>query len=156
MKTDYFFKGFLAALLFIGLIWARSGLGKIIEGKFVDSLGTVLTKTAKGNPYPWYKNFLETVAIPNSQLFAQLTMWGEFLTALSVTLGSIYLLFSKRKQKLGYLVLIAGLVGGMFLNLSFWLGFGYTSPSSDSLNLLMFFIELTGVVVFLKALKTDI
>lgn len=148
-------KGFLAVYLIIGIIWLRSSIGKITGGEFVNSLGGILSKIVKGNPYPWYKNFLDNVAIPNSQIFATLTMWGEFLTAILITAGSIYLIFSKNQNKLGDAFLAVGLIGGMFLNAIFWLGFGYTSPATDSLNLLMFFIELIGIVVVFKYLTTS-
>lgn len=145
--------GFLSVLLLVGLIWARSSLGKIIGGKFAESLGSVLTKNAQSNPFPVYKQFLESFAIPNSQIFGQLTMWGEFLTAVSITGGSLYLLFKNPNHRLAYIVLIAGLVGGIFLNINFWFAFSWTSPANDSLNLLMIFIQLIGVVTLVKMLK---
>lgn len=152
MKTNLFFKGFLVIFLLIGLVWLRSSLEKISSGHFVNSLGAILLKAADRNPYSWYKSFLTSIAIPNSQVFGLLTMWGEFLTATAITFGSLYLLFSKIKHKVSYILLLSGLIGGMFLNVTFWLGFGYTSPSTDSLNLLMFFIELNGTVVILRYL----
>lgn len=142
-------KPLLFILLLLGLIFLRSSLEKIKGGTFVDSLGKVLTGVAKKNPYPWFKSFLESVAIPNSQVFGRLTMWGELLSGAAITFGSLYLLFSNKKHTAGYFVLIAGLVGGMFLNLNFWLGFGYTSAATDSLNLLMIVIEFVGVITLL-------
>lgn len=143
-------KPFIVILSLVGLVFLRSSLEKIEGGTFVDSLGKVLTGVAKKNPYPWFKSFLESVAIPNSQVFGRLTMWGELLSGIAITFGSLYLIFFNKNQTAGYLVLISGLVGGMFLNLNFYLGFGYTSPATDSLNLLMFFIELIGVVTLLS------
>lgn len=142
----FFTKGFFLIYIILGGTWLRSSLGKITGGKFVDLLGGLLTKMSEGNPYPWFKSFLQNVAIPNSKLFGSLTMWGELLTGVAITGAATYLLFSKVDQRIGILVLILGLLGGMFLNIIFWLGFGYSNPSTDSLNLLMFFIELVGVV----------
>lgn len=147
------FKAFVTILLFVGIIFLRSSLEKISQGQFVNSLGKILTGVAQKNPYPFYKNFLYSVAIPNSQLFGQLTMWGEFLSGVAITLGSLHLLFSIRKHHLAYLILVAGLIGGLFLNINFYLGFGYTSPSSDSLNLLMIFIELVGIITLFSGRK---
>lgn len=146
-------KTFYIIYLLIGLTWIRSSTDKIFGGKFVDLLGGLLTKIADKNPYPWYKAFLQNVAIPNSQIFAQLTMWGEFLTAFSITLGSFYLLYSRSEQRLGLLILLAGLIGGLFLNATFWLGFGYANVATDSLNLLMFAIELVGIITLISILK---
>lgn len=148
-----FEKGFYSINLILGLLWLRSSLGKITGGKFVDALGPTLSKISPTNPYPFFKSFLQSVAIPNAALLGQLTMWGEFLTALSIILASAYLIFFNSKNGLVTLLLIAGLLGGMFLNTIFWLGFGYTNVSTDGLNLLMFLIELVGVVVLLNVLR---
>lgn len=149
-----FEKGFYFINLILGSMWLRSSLGKITGGKFADSLGQTLTKITPTNPYPFFKSFLQNVAIPNASLFGQLTMWGEFLTALAITLGSAYLLFSRFDQRLGAVILILGLLGGMFLNAIFWFGFGYTNVSTDGLNLLMFFVELVGAVVLFSFFRT--
>lgn len=151
--NNIYIKGFLIIYLILGGIWLRSSIGKITGGKFVDSLGTTLTKIAQNNPFPWFKSFLQTVAISNSKIFGTLTMWGEFFTALAIILGSAYLLFYKGDQRLGMVVLILGLLGGMFLNAIFYLGFGYSNVSTESLNLLMFLVELIGVVVLLVSLN---
>ena len=152
MTEKFYSKGFFGIYLIIGLVWLRSSFEKISSGQFASSLGGILLKVADKNPYPWYKSFLLHTAIPNAQLFGLLTMWGEFLTAVSIILGS-YLALSKSKLKVAPFILLAGLIGGMFLNLTFWLGFGYTSPSADSLNILMFLIELIGVTVLIKVLQ---
>lgn len=151
--SNIFTKGFLIIYLILGGIWLRSSVGKITGGKFVDSLGGILTKIAQNNPHPWFKSFLQNIAIPNSKIFGSLIMWGEFLTAVAIILGSLYLLFSKGDQKLGLIVLILGLLGGMFLNAIFWLGFGYSNVSTESLNLLMFLIEWVGIIVLFITLN---
>lgn len=149
---DIFTKGFYTIYLVIGLTWFRSSIGKVTGGTFSDSLGGLLTKLAPGNPYPWFKTFLLNFVIPNSKLFGNLTMYGELLTALAITLGSAYIIFFKGDSRLWLSVLIIGLIGGVFLNLIFWLGFGYSNVSTDSLNILMLVIELIGVIVLLNTL----
>lgn len=141
-------QGFLLITLSIGLVWARSNWEKLIGGKFVDSLGVILTKAAEHNPYSWYKSFLQNTAIPNSIIFAQMVLWGEFLVAAAIIFSSVYLL--KKKNRFACIILILGLSGGFFLNLNFWLAFAWTSPSSDNLNLLMAAIELIGVIIFYR------
>lgn len=120
----------------------------------MGTLGGTLTKFASKNPYPWVQSFLQNTAIPNSNLFGLLTMWGEFLVAGSLIISSLYLFFSKKKSSLIVLLLILGSLGGMFLNMVFWFSSGYTSPSTDGLNLLMFVVEFTGLVYGLKLLKS--
>ena len=146
-------KAFICTLLLIGLVWLKSSLEKLTGGQFINSLGKILTTTAQKNPHPWFKAFLLNMAIPNSQVFAALTMYGEFLTALSITFSCLYIIFSKSKKQIAYYLLIVGLVGGMFLNLNFWLGFGYTSPSTDTLNMLMFLVELIGAATLFSSRK---
>lgn len=143
-------KPLLWVLLSLGLLWSRSSYGKLTGGTFVSSLGQTLSKVTDKNPYPFFKQFLTDVAIPNSVLFGNLTLWGEVLVAISITVGAILLLFNPSVNKLVYLAVIGGLVGGLLLNVVFWFGFGYTSPSTDSVNLLMAAIEVIGIVVLLK------
>lgn len=144
-------KPFLFVLLVAGLIWLRSSLGKLTGNTFVDSLSKTLQKFASENPYPWYKDFLENVAIPNSKTFGLLTMWGEFFVAVAITGSVLYLLTAKKANLLPKKLLFAGLLIGAFLNATFWLASGWTSPSTDSLNLLMMATELIGLVYLAKA-----
>lgn len=149
---NIFVKGFFTIYLVLGLIWLRSSVGKITSGTFPDTLAGTLTKLAPNNPYPWFKNFLLNVAMPNAKLFGNLTMYGEVLTAIAITFASAYLIFFKADSKLAFVVLLVGLLGGLFLNIIFWLGFGYSSPSTDSLNILMLVIELIGAIVIINTL----
>lgn len=138
----------------LGFIFLRSSYGKVSGGVFVSGLGETLTKLASKNPYAWYKSFLENVAIPNATTFGQLTMWGEVFAGMAIFLSAIFLLV-KPGSKMVYTILLLGLVVGAFLNGIFWLAAGYTSPSTDGLNLVMFFVELVGVVFVMKSLGKD-
>lgn len=140
----------LIILLSVGLLWLRSSFGKFTGGTFVNSLGATLTKTAEKNPYPWFKEFLTSVAIPNSQVFGLLVLWGEIFSAVAITVGAVLMLVNPHPNKFVSLVLIAGLAGGALLNIIFWLGFGYTSPSTDGLNLLMAVVEIIGIVFIMQ------
>lgn len=142
--------GFLLVLLGVGLTWLRSGIGKITAGKFVSTLVPTLNKFITGNPNTWYDNFVKNSIIPNSNLFGNLIMWGEFLSAVSITLGSLYLLFGKKENKTVDYLFFLGLIGGALLNLNFYFAAGWMNSSTESLNLLMFVIEAVGIVVFGK------
>ncbi len=145
-------RGLLVVLLAIDFIWLRSSWGKLSGGQFVGNLGTTLTKFTSANPYPFVKDFLTNTAIPNAQTFGLLTMWGEVFVAVSLFVSLIYFLMSRKDNKLMLLLLAMGLLGGMFLNKVFWWAAGYTSPSTESLNLLMFLIEAIGLIYALKLL----
>lgn len=153
-SSNIFFNGLLIVFLAIGFIWAKSSYGKISGGEFAANLGSVLAKNAQTNPYPFYVDFLQAVAIPNSEAFGFMTMWGEFLTAVAIIGGCLYLLFKNPQGKLAFYALIAGLIGGVFLNMNFWLAFSATSASADSLNLLMILIQLIGAITLIKFVKS--
>lgn len=137
----------------VGFIFLRSGYGKITEGKFVSTLGATLGKFASNNPYPPVKSFLEGFAIPNSVVFGNLTMWGEALVGLNLILLSLYLLFNNKASRATYLLLVVGLFFGTLLNLTFWLAAGWTSPSTDGLNLIMLIVQLVGLGFVLSKYK---
>jgi hypothetical protein len=134
----------------LGFIFLRSGYYKVTEGKFVNGLASTLEKFAAKNPYPWYKDFLNDIAIPNSQIFGILTMWGEVLTGLALILISAFIFITGKSSKLLFLILALGFLGGMALNGAFYLASAWTSPSTEGLNLVMFLIELTGLVFVLS------
>lgn len=144
----------LIVLLVTGLLWLRSSYGKFTSGTFVSSLAGILTKVADKNPYPWFKQFLVNTAIPNSQIFGFLILWGEFLIAVVMSVGVLVLLLTPKPNKLVNLMLLVSLIGGAFLNILFWLGFGYTSPSTDGLNLLMLAVEIIGIFYLLPKRST--
>lgn len=145
---------FLLILLAIGLIWLKSSYGKLTGGVFVDTLGKTLTMFASKNPYPWYKSFLTNVAIPSSATFGLLTMWGELLTAVSITASSV-LLIATGGSKLIKIILLLGLLAGAYLNAIFWLASAWTSPSTDSLNLLMLTLEAIAAIAVAKSLTNS-
>lgn len=146
-----FHYGFIFVLLSVGFIFFRSSYGKITEGKFVDSLATTLEKFGSKNPYPWYKQFLSGFIVPNSQFFGNLIMWGELLSALAIIIASLSILM-RRQNKMTYWLMILGLVGALMLNLNFWFAAGWTSPSTESLNLLMAIIEIIALAETVKLL----
>lgn len=130
----------------VGVIWLRSALGKVMSGTFVQDLGKTLNRFADMNPYPWFKEILVTQAVPNAEMLGMVVMGGELLVAGLVVLGSLYLLFMRENRSTMSLLLACGLLGGLFLNLLFWLAAGHTSASTDSLNLLMMVVSIAGLL----------
>ena len=153
LKNISYRHAFYFITLALGFIWIRSGYGKLSSGEFPETLAKTLLLFASKNPYLWYKAFLLTFAIPNAYLFGLLTQWGEFLSGISLFLGSLASLFIKKYTRLITSVVIGGLIGGMFLNATFYLASGWMSPSGESLNLLMFIVELVCLATLVISLK---
>lgn len=139
-----FQKGFFLILISLGFIWLRSSFGKITGGMFPQTLAPTLEKFISKNPYPWYTDFLKSSIIPNAEFFGQVIMWSEFAVAIAIVGGSMFLLINNKKSLAG-MVLKIGLFGGIMLNLNFWLASSWTSPSTDSLNLLMAVIQIISL-----------
>ena len=140
-------------LLVPGLVFLRSGLTKITEGKFPGMLEGILKKFASENPYPFYKSFLENTVIPNAKSVGNFVMFAEAFVAFSIILSVIYLLTQKQKNRIIELLLIAGLILGIFLNTNFWLAASWTGQSTDGLNAVMIFSQAIGLIFLIKSFK---
>ena len=123
---------------------------RICGDKFVSALGGTLGKFASENPYPWFKDILLNTAIPNSVFLGNLIMLAEVFAGIMVLVSGVYLLLKSKPEHATYLLLAAGLTIAAALNGLFWLAAGWTSPSTDGLNMLMFLVEVTGVVFALQ------
>ncbi len=111
----------------IGYIFLTSGLGKLTNPGFAASMPDTLTRFASQNPHLWYKSFLLSTAIPHAALFGLLTGWGETLVGISLILGAITPL---------------GAIGALFLNFNIYFASGWTSPSTNSLSILMIVMDV--------------
>jgi uncharacterized membrane protein YphA (DoxX/SURF4 family) len=143
----------LAILFFIGLIWLRSSFGKVLGGEFVQNMGQSVGYFASKNPYPFVKDFLQSTVLPNASFFGNLTMWGEVFVALAITGSVLSILLTRRTAKPVLYVLLAGLLGGIFFNKIFWFSAGWTSPSTDSVNLVMLGVQLVGLIVVAQLVR---
>lgn len=138
----------------LGALFLKSSWGKIMTGgEFAGGLDATLEKFASKNPYPWVQMFLKDVAIPNSQVFGFLIMWGELLVGISLVGACILAFLGKSKSLPVAMLLIAGCSGSVFLNTVFYFAAGWMSPSTESVNLLMAATAATGLVYGLRRLK---
>src|SRR6476659_8585788 len=53
-----------------------------VSDRWIAVMPKIVAKQASENPLSFYKNFLEGVVLPNSNLFAHLTAWGETVTGI--------------------------------------------------------------------------
>lgn len=142
---------FMLVVVSLGVIWLRSSYGKLAAGNFLETLGGTVIKFSSKNPYSWFKTFLDTFVLSNITLVGQLVIWGEFFAALATIGAAVFLLFGPRKRGLMVLLSAGLLIGGM-LNILFWLAAGWTSSSTESLNLLMLAVEVIGLWYCLRLL----
>lgn len=124
--------GILAVIrIYIGYAWITAGIGKISSGGF-DASGFIQGAIASaGGDHPavqsWWATFLETVALPNAEMFSFMVMWGEVLVGFALILG----LFTN----------FAALMG-MTMNFAFL--FSGTVSTNAQMVLLTMFLVVTG------------
>ncbi len=113
--------------LAISYIWLSAGLSKLFNSQFIGTFSNTLNGFAKGTHYSFYAGFLKDYIIPHSQIFAQLTIWGEILTGIAFLLG--------------FPLFLAAAIG-IFMNLNYF--FIATSTPSQFLNIIMIFSQLAA------------
>lgn len=80
---------------FLKTLWTKVGVtwvGGVLPlpaatERWIGFLPTRLEGWAETNPLGWYRGFLEGVAIPNAEVFAQLTVFGEVAVGIGLTFG---------------------------------------------------------------------
>jgi thiosulfate dehydrogenase [quinone] large subunit len=96
-----------------------------VSERWLTVMPKIVAKQASENPLTFYKHFLDGVVLPNSNLFAQLTAWGETVVGLGLTLG--------------VLTGLASLVG-VVLVINYGLATQWMSPGQQGFHLVLFFL----------------
>lgn len=84
--------------LYVGYEWLMAGWGKLNNPAWTGAnagaaltgfVNGALSKTGGEHPdvQGWYAAFLQSVVLPNAQLWSQLVAWGEFLVGIALILG---------------------------------------------------------------------
>jgi len=130
----------VVGLYFLKALWTKFGvvmLGGVVpviqvEQRWLTVMPKIVAKQIEGNPFPWYKAFLEDTVLTHASLFGHLTAWGEALVGLSLVLG-----------------LLAGLgaLGGLLLSVSYGLAAQHQSGASFGLHYLL----VSAMVLFFVA-----
>jgi uncharacterized membrane protein YphA (DoxX/SURF4 family) len=99
----------------------------VVSERWLTVMPKIVARQASENPIAFYKQFLEQTVLPNSNLFAQLTAWGETVTGLGLTLG-----------------LLTGLASltGLVLVLNYGLATQWMSPGQQGFHLVLIFLML--------------
>lgn len=82
-------------LYFAKALWTKLTIGTVagvvpallVQQRWIAVMPKIVAKQAAENPIAWYKAFLEQVVIPNADLFAILTAWGEVVAGVGLVLG---------------------------------------------------------------------
>jgi thiosulfate dehydrogenase [quinone] large subunit len=98
-----------------------------VSERWLTVMPKIVARQAAENPISFYKQFLEEVVLPNSNLFAQLTAWGETVAGIGLTFG--------------FLTGVASLVG-LLLVTSYGLATQWMSPGQQGFHLVLFFLML--------------
>jgi uncharacterized membrane protein YphA (DoxX/SURF4 family) len=98
-----------------------------VSERWLAVMPKIVAKQASDNPLSFYKHFLEGVVLPNSNLFAHLTAWGETVTGIGLTFG--------------LLTGLASLVG-VLLVINYGLATQWMSPGQQGFHLVLFFLML--------------
>ena len=58
-----------------------------VSQRWIDTMPSIVSKQASGNPVLFYKHFLENTVLTHAEAFAHLTALGEAITGIALTLG---------------------------------------------------------------------
>jgi hypothetical protein len=135
--------------------WISGAIGKMYEGQFVLTIGKTLGRFESGNPHTWYVHSILQIAKNSPELFGQLVQWGELLVGVGLVIAILLYGFSTLSQwkYLARYVAILSLIGGAFMNSNFYYAAGWTSPSTEGLNMFMFWMQVILIIFWLKPLK---
>jgi thiosulfate dehydrogenase (quinone) large subunit len=98
-----------------------------VSERWLTVMPKIVAKQASDNPLGFYKQFLEGTVLQHSNIFAQLTAWGETVAGLGLTLG--------------LLTGLASLVG-LVLVVNYGLATQWMSPGQQGFHLVLFFLML--------------
>lgn len=144
----------------LAYVWFTAGLEKVVNSAFVDGMSKTLSAFASQNPYAWYKTVLLGPAMDNAALLGIVVQWAEVGVAV-IMVGAIVVSFCGRSRQLlsgarGFLIL--ALLLGMAMNASFFFAAGWLSPSTHTVNLMMFWVQAVLLymhsVVLIDRIKT--
>jgi thiosulfate dehydrogenase [quinone] large subunit len=121
----YFVKSLVTKMSFVML----GGILPVpaVSERWLTVMPKIVAKQASENPLVFYKQFLEGTVLPNGNMFAQLTAWGETVVGIGLTLG--------------LLTGIASLVG-LILVTNYGLATQWMSPGQQGFHLVLFFLML--------------
>ena len=128
------------------------GLGKIYGGQFVSNIGKTFSRFENGNPHEWYVGSVLHLAKSFPELFGRLVQWGELLVGIGLVVALLTYGLSTQPQwkNPARYAAILSLLGGVFMNANFYYAAGWTSPSTEGLNMAMFWMQVVLILFWVK------
>lgn len=72
--------------VYAGVFFANSGITKLGRDNFADGMSGFLRNNLESS-FSFYRPFLESVVMPNAEVFAALVSWGELAVGIGLILG---------------------------------------------------------------------
>jgi len=115
--------GLLVVQLIVGYEWLLSALTKLFRGGFPQGLGADLTEKSKDSA-EWYRDFLESVLIPQAKTFGYLIEFTELIVGVMLIVTALLWIFrwERMTSKTRDAVLL-GIVGASLVAISMNIGF---------------------------------
>jgi len=98
-----------------------------VEPRWIAAMPAIVTRQMAENPIGWYRDFVTGTVLPNAELFAALTAWGEALCGVALTVG------------LGSGL---GALGALFLSINYALATWHMSAASQGFHYLLILVSL--------------
>ena len=121
--------------ILIGAVWLNGGLEKLLNPSFPQQFATSLNAGGfVAAAPPWFQEIMRGTVVPNAELFAQFSRFGELFLGLALILGLL-----TNPAAIGSILLSLALLfsaGGVRL------GFGLGAPEFLNINLLVALISL--------------
>ena len=135
--------------MLVGAVWLNGAVEKFLNPDFARQFAASLNSGGYiSQAPPWFQSLMQSIVVPNAELFAQLQSFGELALGLALVLGLLTNLAALGSILLGLTILVSQ--GGVRL------GSGLGSPEFITVD---FFIALISVVVLLspaaKAISLD-
>lgn len=124
--------------------WLDAGIEKATSASYIPGMSATIGAFASKNPNGGFASFLAGTIQPHAEGWGYLVMYGEILTGIALALGAVVMLF-----KTGQLVYqsalgltAVGLLVGVVMNFCYWQAAGWTSASTDGINVEMLLVSL--------------
>jgi thiosulfate dehydrogenase (quinone) large subunit len=130
--------------MLIGAVWLNGAIEKFLNPEFPQQFATTLgTGGYISQAPPWFQDFMRQTIVPNADLVAQLTRFGELALGLALVFGLLTNLAAVGSIILSVTILLSQ--GGVHL------GTGLAEPEFLTINVLVALISL--VILFSPAAK---